>query len=123
LTAQLLLAVHAITTCDLETGNNSVAYIQVGNLGTLLFDSSAELVAEDVAAFHLNDGAMEEMEIGTTDRAASDFENDIAVLYDDGTRYFLDLDVAFAHPAERLHGLGGVTILRTVAGGVGDILM
>lgn len=123
LTAELLFTVHAVTTSNLETGNDPVPDIQVCDFRALLLDSAAELVAEDVAAFHLDDGTVEEMEVGAADGAAGDFEDNIAVFDDDGAGYFLDFDVAFTHPAQSFHGLGGMAILCTIPGRVADILI
>jgi len=79
-------------------------------------------VAKNIALLHLNNGAVEEMEVGTADCAAGHLENDVAILDNDGARDCDHLDFVLALPDESLHGLRGVTILGAITGGVGDIL-
>ena len=79
-------------------------------------------MAENVALLHLDDRAVEEMQVGTADGTAGHFENDIAVLDNDRAGDCDHLDFVLALPDKSLHGLGGMAILGAVTGGVGDVL-
>lgn len=54
----LLVAVVAVSAGDLETGNDSVALLQVLHAGPHLVDNAAEFMAEDVAFLQLDDRAV-----------------------------------------------------------------
>lgn len=81
---ETLLTHSAFPACDLERRDDALAFRQSSNLGADLVDDSAELVSENVASLHLNDGAVEEMEVRAADGAPGDLENNVARLYDFG---------------------------------------
>ena len=103
---KFLLAVHAIAACDLETGDDAIAFLQVLDLGTELVDFTAELVAEDVAFLELDDGAVEEVQVATADGGAGDFEDDVAGL-DEAWFGDFDCDVKGARVSQSSHSEHG----------------
>lgn len=62
------------------------------------------------------------MEVGATDGAASNLEDDIAGLDDLGLGAVNDLDCVLALPDQSLHHLAGVAILCSVSCRVGNVL-
>jgi hypothetical protein len=80
----LLLAVIALSACNLETRHHSVAFLQILDARSHLIYDSAELVPEDVTLLELDDGAMVQVQVAAADGAAGDLENHIAVFEDLG---------------------------------------
>lgn len=82
---QLLLAKEAVAAGNLERGDVAAAGLDTAHTGPDAVDNAAELVAEYVALGQLDDGAVQEMQVGAADCAARDFKDDVAVLDDLGT--------------------------------------
>jgi hypothetical protein len=85
---QLLLAEETVSASDLERGNVAAAdFDGIGIHGRPdLIDDAAELVAENVALGHLDYGAVEQVEVGAADSAASNTKNYITVFDNLGPR-------------------------------------
>lgn len=80
----LPLAVLTGPACDLEGGHDALTGFQGLDFRPDRVDPAAEFMAEDVAFLHLDDGAVEEMEVGAADGGAGDFEDDILRFDDSG---------------------------------------
>ena len=87
------LAVLALPAGDLKGGHHALAGFQGGDFGSDRVDAAAEFMAEDVAFLHLDDGTVEEMEVGAADSCTGDFEYDISRFDDTG---FGDFDCCFS---------------------------
>lgn len=79
---KLLFAVITLSATDLEGGDDSIPDFALANRRTDRFDDSTEFVAEDVTFLQVDDRAMEEMHVATTNRRARDFENNIGRVND-----------------------------------------
>lgn len=75
-----------VSTSDLETGDDSVTLLDLGNSRSNFVDNTAELVAENVSLLHLYYGTVKQMKIATADSATGNLEDDILVFDDLGLR-------------------------------------
>lgn len=64
---------------------------------------------EDIALLHLHHGPVQQVQVAAAERAAGDFEDDVAGLDELGAGGFDDLDLVLGLPHQRLHGVGLVT--------------
>jgi hypothetical protein len=69
-----------LSACDLKRGNISLADLDVGDTRPNLVDDAAELVAEDVALLHLDDCAVKQVQVTSTDRGSCDLQDYISIL-------------------------------------------
>ena len=72
------------TTGNLERGNNPIPNLQILDARAQRLNHATKLVAEDIALLHLDDRAMQQMQVTSAHRASRDFQDDIPVLHDTG---------------------------------------
>lgn len=79
---QLALAVPAVAAGNLKRRHVPLAHLDlVTDAAADQLRGAAKLVAQNVALFHLEDRAVHEVQVGAAQRAAGDFEDDVAVFY------------------------------------------
>lgn len=76
---ELLLAVPAITTGDLERDDDAVADVEIFDAFALFRYNAHELVAENVAILESEDFSVVKVKVGTADRGAGDVQYDIVL--------------------------------------------
>lgn len=81
---ELLFAEEAVAAGNLEGRDITLADLDSRDGRPDLVDDAAEFMAQDVAFGELDDGAVQEMQVGAADGAAGDFEDDVAVFDDLG---------------------------------------
>jgi hypothetical protein len=70
-----------LATCDLERCDISLPRLDVLHPRPNLVNDAAEFVAEDVALVHLDDGAMQQMEVTSTNCSPRDLHYHVLIFY------------------------------------------
>jgi len=98
-----LLAEPTLTTADREWNNDPIADRKVGDLGTEFDHLAHILMTEYVSALHGGLITVEEMKVGTADRAGRDFNDCVARMLNLGIRYGVNAHIPFTVPAKCSH--------------------
>ena len=97
-------ALVAFAAADGERHHHAVADLELPVFRPDLDHLTHELVAEDVAAHHAGDEAVEEVQVRAADRAGGHLHDGIARVLDARIGNVVAADVLLAVPAERFHG-------------------
>jgi hypothetical protein len=97
------LALVAITAKYREGYDDPVAYMKHFVILTYLDYFSHEFMAHDVATFHSRHKAIEQMQVGATNRAARNLDDCVAPFLYGGIRNRVAPDIVLAMPAKRSH--------------------
>ena len=97
------LAEEALATGNGERDNDTVADFQRFVVATDFNDFPHVFVAQNVALAHRRDDAIENMQVGATDRACGDLDDRVSRMLYFRVGHTLAAHVAFAVPGQRLH--------------------
>ena len=106
------LAEEAFAAGDGERHDDPVADLELLVLRADLDDLAHGLVAEDVAALHLRDDAVEDVQVGAADGAGRHLDDGVARMLDFGIRHALAAHVALAVPDQSFHALTPGNVLE-----------
>ena len=98
-----LLAEPTPTTADREWNNDPIADRKIGDLGTEFDHLAHILMTEYVSALHGGLITVEEMKVGTADRAGRDFNDCVARMLNLGIWYSVNAHIPFTVPAKCSH--------------------
>src|SRR4051794_17411281 len=97
------LAEEALATGDGERNDDAVANLQRLVFGADFNDLSHVFVAEDVALVHRRNNPVENVQVGTADRAGGDFDDGVSWVFNLWVGHALAAHVAFAVPGQCFH--------------------
>jgi hypothetical protein len=100
---EFLLAEPTLTTADGKWNNDPITNRKVFDLGAEFDHLAHILMTENVSVFHGGLIAVEEMKIGTADRAGRDFNDCVARMLNLGIRYSVNSHIPFTVPAKCSH--------------------
>jgi hypothetical protein len=107
-----LLAKKALSAGDREWHHDPIAAPEILNTGSDVNNLPHRFGTEHVAAFHLRDHSVEDMEVGPADRAGRDLDDRVADILDFWIRHRFAPNVVLAVPGQRFHG-GSLSARRT----------
>ena len=79
-----LLAVQATAAAQVKGHDHAVALFDLGHLGADLLHNAHGLVAQDVALFHAGHGTVVQVQVGSTQTAGCDLDDDVRRVCDRG---------------------------------------
>ena len=97
------LAEEALAAGDDERHHDAIADFQVGDAGSDFDNLAHVLVAEHIAAVHVGNDAIVEVEIGAANGAGGDLDDRVRRRFDRGVGHALATNVMFAVPGECAH--------------------
>ena len=107
-----LLAKKALSAGDREWHHDPIAALEILNTGSDFNNLPHRFVTEHVAALHLGDHAVKDMEIGAANRAGRDLDDRVSAILDFWIRHGFASDVVLAVPGQSFHG-GSLSARRT----------
>jgi hypothetical protein len=97
------LAEEAFAAGDRERHNHPISLSQRLTFGSRFDHHAHGFMAQNVSALHLGNHPVEDVKVGTADRAGGDLDAGVARMFDPRVGHFDAADVALAVPDQRFH--------------------